>query len=198
MKTPLRSLTGVMVLVALGFLFGPGSAAVQAQTYESGWTWSSIGSAGMADESVAALVSFAGASVSLRSSAPAGTVAVIRYPVTFSSGRFVHYQPAFQYIFTSPFQELRLTMFFQKNDDGAYASAILKRVRLSDGVESSVAGVNSLSSFPASGVQSVERSIGCSGGCIDLTQYAYYIEAVLWKPAVGNDPKLTVIRVQQH
>ena len=168
MKTPLRSLTGLVLLVGVGLLFDAAGTTVQAQTYNTGWTWSSIGSAGVPDESVAPLVSLAGASVSLRSTAPAGTVAVVRYPVTFTSGLFVYNQPLNGVIYTYPYQGLRLTMFFQKNDDGAYASAILKRVRLSDGVESSVAGVNSLSSFPAPAVQSVERSIGCAAGCIDL------------------------------
>jgi hypothetical protein len=93
------------------------------------------------------------------------------------------------------FVNLKLTMTFVKNDDGAYVSAALKRVRLSDGLETTLAGVNSLAAFPAPGVQTEQRTVACSAGCIDPSQYAYWVEGVLWKPAATSDPKLTALRV---
>jgi len=46
-------------------------------------------------------------------------------------------------------------------------------------------------------VQSEAREISCPDVCIDLAQYAYYIEGVLWKPAAANNPKLVVVRLAQ-
>jgi hypothetical protein len=196
MMTPLRSCASLVLFVCVGLFTSPASIAVQAQTPSTGWTWASVGSAGVPDESVASLVSFANAAASLRSTAPTGTVAIVRYPVTFTSGYYVLAWNG--NIYTDVFHKLILTMIFKKNDEQGYVSAALKRVRLSDGVESYMNTVTSLAAIPAAGVQSEERTIQCPELCIDLSQYAYYIEAVLWKPVATNDPKLLVVRVQQH
>ena len=88
-------------------------------------------------------------------------------------------------------------MTFRKPDEGSYASATLKRMRLSDGVVTSVASVNTLASLPTTAAQQAERSVSCGEdvACINPYQYAYYVELVLWKPERTNDPRVVALRV---
>jgi hypothetical protein len=61
--------------------------------------------------------------------------------------------------------------------------------------ETALAGVNFLSALPSAGVQYADRTISCTAACIDPSQYAYYVEAVLWKPAATSDLTLSALRV---
>ena len=87
-------------------------------------------------------------------------------------------------------------MTFRKPDDKAHASATLKRVRLSDGLVSSVASVNT-GVPPGTAAQQSERTVSCGEDvpCVNPYEYAYYIELVLWKPESTNDPQVVGLRV---
>jgi hypothetical protein len=161
--------------------------SAEAQSYAE--AWSAPGSTGVVDESSLSLVSLNGTSASFRASAPAGSVATIRYSVTSLSpidffGRIRN--------------RIRLTLAFQKNEDGAYASAMLKRIRLADGAVSLVASINSLELLPGSGVQIAERTVTCASGCFLADDYAYFIEVVLWKPYATNAPRVVALRVRPY
>ena len=88
-------------------------------------------------------------------------------------------------------------MTFRKPDDDSDASATLKRVRVSDGVVSSMASLNTFGFLPAAAAQQAEKKISCgeNNPCILPYDYAYYIELVLWKPEITNDPKVVALRV---
>jgi hypothetical protein len=193
MKAPIRSFVP-LVIITVGLALAPAATTLRAQSVNAGSNWWAVGSTGIADESTASLVSFEGAAASLRPSSPAGTVATVRYPVSLAPG-LLYVDAATSYIYSSLFTRLRLTMTFVKNDDGAYVAAALKRIRLSDGVETSMAGTNSMAAFPAATVQAVDRTITCAAGCIDPSRYAYYVEVTLWAPAATSDPQLSALRV---
>jgi hypothetical protein len=156
--------------------------------------WSAPGSTGVVDESNTSIVTFDSIAAALRATASAGSVAVIRYPVT-SLPSAVYVPGLGAYV---PLVHLRLTMAFQKPDEGSYAAATLKRVRLSDGVASLVASVNSVAHVPAGGTQLEERAIVCATACFQPFEYAYYVEVVLWKPDITNNPKVVSLWVSVY
>jgi hypothetical protein len=56
--------------------------------------------------------------------------------------------------------------------------------------------VNSFGFFPSADAQLSERTISCGeeNACVSPHEYAYYIELVLWKPEIANDPKVVALR----
>jgi hypothetical protein len=176
----------------LAVLFG--AAPARAQALVSAAAWSVAGSTGVVDESSTSLVAFDNTGgVSIKLTAPAGSVAVVRYPVSFLPTHTYGIHTGFY----DTLDTVSLVMTFRKPDDNSYASATLKRVRVSDGVVSSVASVNTFASVPAAAAQQVEKTTSCGENepCINTYTYAYYIELVLWKPDATNDPKAIALRV---
>jgi hypothetical protein len=160
--------------------------------------WSVAGSTGVVDESSTSIVMFDNtAGVAFRATAPAGSVATIRYPVSSLPWGTIWRPGDITHIY--PNSRLRLSMTFRKPDDNSYAAATLKRVRVSDGVVSSLASVNSFGYFPSPDVQLSERTISCGeDACVSPSEYAYYIELVLWKPEIANDPRVVALRVHAY
>ena len=100
-----------------------------------------------------------------------------------SSGRRPSYPAGYH-------DRLRLTLTFQKPDEGAYAAATLKRVSLSDGAVTSIASVNTGSHIPGPAIQAADRTISCAAACFESSVYAYYVEVVLWKAAAASQPRV--------
>jgi len=175
----------------LGLLLSAEQASAQVFTGAS--AWSVAGSTGVADESSTSLVAFDNtAGVAFRPTAPAGSIAIIRYPVSFLPSTRYDVFTGWSYVFN----HLRLAMTFRKPDDDSYASATLKRVRLSDGVVTSMTSVNTFGYLPGTNAQQSEWTIACGeSACISPSEYAYFIELVLWKPQIANAPKVVALRV---
>jgi len=184
-------------VTCLLLIFGTGSAVahpLQAQTFASSPNWWAVGSTGIADESAASQVSFNGAAVGLRSTAPVNTVAVVRYPVSLVPSLLL-WHTYFNQLVAVGLPRLTLAMSFAKNDDGAYVSATLKRVRLEDGVETAMTGVNTLSSVPGTSQQTLTRTIDCGEACVNPELYAYYVEVVVWNAYSTSRPQMFTVRV---
>lgn len=198
MKTSARSFVALAHTAALTLALMTLATSVWAQTLSYGSVWSSAGSVGIVDESHTSLVSLNGATAALRPTAAAGSAVYLRYPVSLVPGALyatVFEVPSTTWTGLSFFTRLKFTVTFQKNDDGAYVVASLKRLRLSDGVVSTLAAADSGSSFAMPGVQSVDRTITCAAGCADPLQYAYFVEAAVWKAWATSDPRLAALRV---
>jgi hypothetical protein len=180
---------------AAGLALALGAAPARAQALSGPPAWSTAGSTGIVDESNTSIVAFGNTgNVSLKPTAAAGSIATVRYPVSFL--------PTHLYIDNSnvifyAFDRLTLSMTFRKPDDNSYASATLKRVRLSDGAVSNMASVNTFGFLPGAAFQQSERTVGCGEevACINAAEYAYFIELVLWKPESTNDPQVVGLRV---
>jgi hypothetical protein len=184
----------------LGHIAATGLALVvtaepaRAQVFTGAAAWSVAGSTGAVDDDSTAIVSFGNTGgVSIKLTAAAGSIAVLRYPVSFLPSLVYEVHSGFY----STLDRLRLTMTFRKPDDSSYASATLRRVRLSDGVVSSVASVNTVGFGPGAAAQLSERTVSCGDEvpCVSPSEYAYYIELVLWKPESTNDPQVVALRV---
>jgi hypothetical protein len=171
------------------------AAPLEAQTRP--FAWSTVASAGTVDEASTSLVLLDAGSVGFRPTAPAGSVAVIRYPLSSLPSGSAFFNPPVGYEVFYSYVRLVLTLSFRKNDDNAYAAAAVKRVRLADGQTNTVAGVNSLAYFPGGDVQHDERIVGCSAPpyCYAPAEYAYFVEVVIWKPQATSDPKVVGVRV---
>jgi hypothetical protein len=180
---------------AAGLALALSAAPARAQALSGVPAWSTAGSTGIVDDANTSIVAFGNTGgVSLKPTAPAGSIAVVRYPVSFLPTHLYNDIGSVGYF---AFDHLRLSMTFRKPDENSYASATLKRVRLSDGVVSSVASVNTFGSLPGASVQQSERTIGCGDevACVNSYEYAYFIELVLWKPESTNDPQVVGLRV---
>lgn len=192
-RSPRRSrLPLAAAAAALALLHSP--QPVRAQAFSGVAAWSSVGATGVADESSTAIVAFdntGGAGV--KPAAPAGSIAILRYPVSFLPSHWYVVNIGSYHVL----DRLKLTMSFRKPDEGSYAFATLKRMRLSDGVVSSVASVSSLAAIPAAAVQQDERTVSCGEDvpCINPYEYAYYVEVVLWKPEGTNNPQVLGLRI---
>jgi hypothetical protein len=189
---PFRSALPTACAVLLVLLASSGLARAQGPP-----VWSAAGPTGVPDETSTSLLAFDAAAVGFVSSAPAASVAVLRYPV----GTMHTSQPYFgvvdgdRYSWYTPYTHLKVSLSFLKPDEGAYASATLKRVRVSDGIVESVSSVNTLSHVSSGGVQVVERTIACPAeGCFRPDLFAYYIEVVLWKQFAASSPRVFVVR----
>jgi hypothetical protein len=176
----LRGLVAGLVLVSTGL-----TASGQVPEVISKHNWSAAGSTGVADEDSAAAIRLDTASASIRTTAPAQTVAVLRYPVAGVVGSEVNFYVG--WVFNDNYT---LSLTFQKNDDQAYAAATLKKVRLSDGFTTSMSGVNSMAAAASPSPQTATRTFACSGVCFNTKDFAYYVEVVLWKPLATSDPKV--------
>lgn len=167
-------------------------ALAQIAASSSNLNWSAAGSTGIVDESSAGLVTLDGAAASIRPTAPAQTVAVLRYPVTsvLPYGANLNLGTVF-------FRTYTIALTFQKNDEQAYAAATLKRVRLSDGFTTSMSGVSSLGTLPGPVPQVLARTFNCTEACFDPISFAYYVEVVLWKPLATSDPRALGLRITQ-
>jgi hypothetical protein len=180
------------LIATLLLLLSPEPA--RAQVFTGAPAWSVAGSTGIADDDSTSIVSFGNTGgVGIKLAAPAGSIAVLRYPVSFLPSLVYGVHTGFY----STLDRLRLTMTFRKPDDTSYASATLKRVRLSDGVVSSVASVNTFGFPPGAAAQQSDKTVSCGDEvpCISPYEYAYYIELVLWKPDSTNDPQVIGLRV---
>jgi hypothetical protein len=170
----------VLVLAPVAFcaMFVLSAERVHAQSW-SGYRMAS-GSTGIVDEADVSEVAFDTTGVRFRSTAPAQSVAVIRYPVNF------HLRDAATH--------LELTMSYQRPDEGSFAVATIKRVRLANGVTSVVGSVNAWETAPGPGVQMVTKSFACDSGCW-FGEYVYHVEVQLWKPEVTNSPRVVGLRL---
>jgi hypothetical protein len=139
------------------------------------YPWAVSGSTGVVDEADASEVRFDTAAVEFRPSAPAQSVAVIRYPASQTYGPGC----------------LKLSMWYERPDDWSYVAASLKRVRLTDGATSVVTSVNAWEQPPAATTQTIERMVPLPW---DYSPSAYYIEVVLWKPEATNNPRVVGLR----
>jgi hypothetical protein len=182
----------------------PAAAAAPAAAPEPQWVgiaaaWSSPGSAGVADESSVPLVTFDHAKAAVRPSAPAGSLVWLRYPIFLSRTWSVAIpDPSGNTpgIFQSGYYiNAKLTLSFQRNDEGALILALLRRVRLSDGETTTMTAVDGLSSPPSPGVQTVSKNLYCAEGCVQPDQYAYWVEVALWKVNATSDPKIVAVGV---
>jgi hypothetical protein len=138
--------------------------------------WTVSGSTGIVDEADTSEVRFDTAAVGFRPTAPAQSIAVIRYPVS-------------QVIAPGC---LRLSMSYERPDDWSYAAATLKRIQLTDGATSVVTSVNAWEQPPAANTQIIERETPHGW---DYSLFAYYVEVVLWKPEATNNPRVVGLRV---
>ncbi|HEY7500441.1 MAG TPA: hypothetical protein VH740_18105 [Vicinamibacterales bacterium] len=191
MDNHLRRPRTVLASSAAALLLLLSAQPAGAQSFSGAAAWSSAGATGIADESSTSIVAFDNAGgVGIKLTAPAGSVAVLRFPVSFLPSLWN----------TGPLLELdhlKLTMTFRKPDDASYASATLKRVRVSDGAVSSMASVNTFGFLPAAAAQQSERAINCGEDvvCINPYEYAFYVELVLWKPETTSDPRVVALRI---
>jgi hypothetical protein len=185
-----RMRIGLVVLMAATFADTP----AEAQQWLGQAVWSAPGSTGIVDESSASRVVFDTTSASFNPAAPAGSLATIRYPVT-SLPRGPDYVTPNGFVFTGAWPRLKLALAFEKNDEGAYASATLKRVRLVDGEVSTVAAVSSVQHIPGAGIQLAERRIVCDGGCLNPSEYAYFVDVLLWRQFGTSNPRVVALQV---
>jgi hypothetical protein len=184
-----RTRMGLVALLAATLAHTP----AQAQQWYGQALWSAPGSTGIVDESSTSLVVFDTTSASFNPAAPAGSLATIRYPMTsLPAGPDVFLNG---FIFTGTWRRLKLALAFEKNDEGAFASAALKRVRLADGTVSTVASVSSVQHIPAAGIQLAERRIVCDSGCLNSFEYAYFVEVLLWRQFGTSTPRLVALQV---
>lgn len=152
-------------------------------------TWTATGSTGLVDEADTGEVTFDSVGVAFRTTAPAQSVAVIRYPISLV--------PVAQYTNYSAHTRVVLAMAYQRPDDWSYAVATLKRVRLADGTTSALGSVNAWDNPPSPGTQVVEKSISCQSVCF-TGEYAYYVEVSLWRPYATNNPRVVALRAQAY
>lgn len=158
--------------------------------------WSAPGSTGVVDEASLPFVTVDHAKAAVRSTAPAGSVVVLRYPV-FLSATYLHVYPEPGPIIYDFYKHATLTLSFQRNEEAALIVAILRRVRLSDGETTMMLAVDGNSSLPSSGVQTVTRNLQCGDEpCLRPDQYAYWVEVALWKVRATSDPKVVGVGVQ--
>jgi hypothetical protein len=184
---------GAGIVTAL--IFHPSDAAAQWIGVAS--AWSAPGSTGVADEASLPLVTFDHAKASVRPTAPAGSLVWLRFPV-FASATYVDSIPIWPYNFYGYYTEATLTMSFQRNEEAALLFALLRRVRLSDGETSLVMTVDGNMAIPSPAVQTVTKTISCDGFCMQLDQYAYWVEVALWKVKATSDPKVVAVGVRLH
>ena len=154
--------------------------------------WTAVGSTGIVDEADTSEIAFSTTAVGFKSTAPAQAMAVVRYPVSLLPSDVTFYREGW-YVF--PFTRFTLTMLYERPDEGSYAAATLKRVRLADGTTSALMTVSAFDNLPAPGTQLTDKTLTCSSLCFDPSEYAYYVEVVLWKPEVANNPKVVALRV---
>jgi hypothetical protein len=161
-------------------------------------SWSAPGSTGVADEASLPFVTVDHAKAAVRSTSPAGSVVVLRYPV-FLSGTWAQVVPDpidnTPMFLTGFYTQATLTFSFQRNEEAALLVAILRRVRLSDGATTMMVAVDGNSSLPSPGVQTVTRTLLCDGPCVQADQYAYWVEVALWKVRATSDPKVVAVGV---
>ena len=192
MRADARTLAGRSGVVAL-FLALSAAAQVDAQTFIPGSAWSAVGSVGIVDESKLSLVDLNDAVAGIRSTAPAGSVVYLRYPVPVLPWQ-LNVMPVGQLAY----EHLTLSITFSKNEDAAFVVAQLRRVRLADGASTGYVAVDSVSSLPMGAVQTVEQQLACGGPCIDLAQYAYFVQVTLLKSTATAVPRLVAVRVTLH
>lgn len=154
-------------------------------------TWKTVGSAGAIDDSSVGLLTVEGAAAWFRTTAPAQSIGVLRYPID----RIASYTCINGSCGNYPKLTLKLT--FVKNDDQAYVSAVIYRVNPSNGAVSSYRAVNTLDAPAGSGGQSVSRTFTCGGSpCFDPA-FIHYVEVVLWKPLATSAPKFIAFSIDQ-
>jgi hypothetical protein len=171
-------------------------APAEAQQWAGQAVWSAPGSTGIIDDSSTSRVVFDSTGASFHPAAPVGSVATIRYPVTSLPGGPDYYvSSTIGYISIGVWRRLKLALAFEKNDDGAYSSATLKRVRLVDGEISTVAAISSIQHIPGAGIQLAERRIVCDGGCLNPSEYAYFAEVLLWRQFGTSNPRVVALQV---
>jgi hypothetical protein len=189
----------VAACLGLGLVHLTHPAAASAQYWTGLPAWSAPGATGVVDESSTTIIAFDTPAVGLKPSAPASAVAVLRYPVGPLPSQWGHVVVSGSgeaFVSGGNLGHLRLTMTFQKPDEGAYAAATLKRVSLSDGAVTSIASVNTGSHIPGPAIQAAERIISCAETCFVSSAYAYYVEVVVWKAAADSQPRVLGLRVQ--
>jgi hypothetical protein len=190
-RTRARVVAGVSVLVAELCVY---SGALEAQAF-GGAHWSAPASVGTVDESSTAQVLLDQAKVSMRPSAAAGTVVYLRYPVSIVPYWLHHVAQTEPYVHAEDYYNgLTFKMSFQKNEDGAFIVAGLRRVRLSDGENVLLTALDNGMAPTGAGVQQVMRTVTCEGGCFPL-EHAYFVEVALWKARATADPKLVSLGV---
>ena len=183
-----RTKIGLVALMAATLAHTPAEAQYYGQAL-----WSAPGSTGIVDESSTSLVVLDTTSASFNPAAPAGSLATIRYPMT-SLPRGPDLL-ANGFVYTGTWRRLKLALAFEKNEEGAYASAALKRVRLADGTVSTLASVSSVQHIPGAGIQLAERWIVCDSGCLNASEYAYFVEVLLWRPFGTSNPRVVALQV---
>ena len=186
-----RTKIGLVAVMAATLAHTPAEAQWYGQAL-----WSAPGSTGIVDESSTSLVVLDTTNASFNPAAPAGSLATIRYPMT-SLPRGPDLL-AHGFVYTGTWSRLKLALAFEKNEEGAYASAALKRVRLADGTVSTVASVSSVQHIPGAGIQLAERRIVCDSGCLNAFEYAYFVEVLLWKPYASSNPRVVALQVHPY
>lgn len=152
--------------------------------------WSAVGSAGAMDDSSVGLLTIEGAAAWFRTTAPAQSIGVLRFPID----RITSYVCVNGSCGNYP--KLTMNLTFVKNDEQAYVSAVIYKVNPTNGAVSSYRAVNTLDAPAGQGGQSVSRTFTCSSPCFDPA-FIHFVEVVLWKPLATSAPKLIALSIQQ-
>jgi hypothetical protein len=172
----------VTPVVCASLVLLAGQSGAQQPTALPNLWWTASGSTGIVDEADTSELRLDTATVGFSPTAPAESIAVVRYPLNY---------PLY-HNFTDGRAYVALTMSYERPDDWSYAAATLKRVHLTDGAPSVVLSVNAWDQPPTGTTQVVTRATRFDGAWRD---YAYYVEVVLWKPEATNNPKVVGLKV---
>lgn len=176
--------------LVIGILFG---LSATANAFVAPQPWTSVGSAGIVDESDTAKVEFSGGIASLKSGFLSTTSsAIIRYNVTWTDG------------LVSPGNAYRLTVRFRDNGVNAQVTVRLKEVDLNTGAITEIMFLDSNQYAQSSNYQT-RTIISCSNRTFDFANKAYFVEAqmistpasVLTYPRVSGIPGLAAIKIDR-
>ena len=155
-----------------------------------GQPWSTIASAGEADDASQSLVDYSASFASIKSTAPSQSVVVLRYNVVPVDGIF--------YSSGSGVCKM-LRVRFRDDGDGARVVVTLKRTTISNGATVNMLTFDSNSFAPSANYQT-QVSLCTNNVFFDFKQNSYWIEATLSRfpvETVVGKPGLQIIQIAE-
>lgn len=171
MKTSARLLawSGLLILLMIATLRAGPTA------------WTVTGSTGTVDETSVPLVKLAGASVTIKDTAPFPATVIVRYPVV-----------ALEEL-VSPFSCLAMSMRFRDNGGQSRVRMFLRRLEIATGMNTLVAALDSNDAPALPGYQ--VHSVTFFPHTFDFANFAYYVEVRLLRNTLAGKPALNVLQV---
>lgn len=178
-------MNSICARLALGLAVIVSTVLGQPALAQSKSAWTTVGSAGIVNESHFDLVDLSGGGIAqFQAGAPANTSALIRYNVTATSGLFG--------LLGTP---IRMNVRFMDNNASANVIVRLKEYNFDAGLPATtIIEFNSNEQASSASLQNGYKMAAC-GFAFDFANKAYYLEVELNRTAASGNPKLATVQL---